>query len=215
MTCATGPDRFQFLDYELIRGRHFVIRSAKDRKLAGETSTTWPPATVSIGRCTPTPATCRRWGRGTWRCRRRRASPGPRRDAGRLVRAAASCGCCDFARGHCQGEPLDLWVVHVLETDPPPAVRPLEWVLLTDLAADTFARACERIDWYACRPLIEDYHKGMKSGVRVELLQLEHAGRLEPVIGPLRVVAAELLRLRHATRHADADLMPAPCWSRG
>ena len=49
----------------------------------------------------------------------------------------------------------------------------------------------------------------MKTGVGVELLQLEDAGRLEPVIGLLSVVAALLLQLRHAARHADADLTPA------
>ena len=68
--------------------------------------------------------------------------------------------------------------------------EPLEWILLSNLPADTFAQACEKIDFYAHRPVVEDYHKGMKSGVGIELLQLEQAERLEPVIGLLSVVAA-------------------------
>lgn len=100
-------------------------------------------------------------------------------------------------------------MVHVPEADPPPGVRPLEWLLLSDLPADTFRRACERADWYGKRPLVEDYHKGLKTGVGVELLQLEEAERLEPVIGLPSVAAALLLRLRHAARQPDADATPA------
>jgi hypothetical protein len=87
--------------------------------------------------------------------------------------------------------------------------EPLEWILLSDLPAGTFEQACGLVDFHPRRPVVEDYHKGMKSGVGVESLQLEGPERLEPVIGLLAVVAAVLLQLRHAARQAGADATPA------
>ena len=53
--------------------------------------------------------------------------------------------------------------------------------------------------------VIEDYHKGMKTGLGIERLQFEHAERLEPAIALLSVIAALLLGLRHAARQEDAE----------
>jgi len=115
----------------------------------------------------------------------------------------------DFARGICTLESISTWVIHVKEIDPPAGVDDVEWILLSNLPSGTFEQACERIDWYSRRPIIEDYHKGMKSGLGIELLQLEKIDSLEPVIGLLSVIAAVLLELRHAARAADADTMLA------
>jgi hypothetical protein len=38
--------------------------------------------------------------------------------------------------------------------------------------------AIERVTWYACRWGIEVWHKGLKSGCRLEARQLETAERL-------------------------------------
>lgn len=99
--------------------------------------------------------------------------------------------------------------MRLAEVDPPPGATPLEWVLLSDLPADTFERAYERADWYGQRPVVEDYHKGQKSGVGVERSRFERASRLEPMVALLSVVAAVLLSLRDAGRQRDADERPA------
>ena len=65
------------------------------------------------------------------------------------------------------------------------------------------------MDWYECRPTIEDYHKGMKTGIGIEGLCFQYEARLEPVIALLSVVTAVLLQLRQAARERDADLRPA------
>lgn len=115
-----------------------------------------------------------------------------------------------FVRGHADAESLDLWVVHVRELDPPPtAAEPPEWLLLTNVPASTLAQASERIEWYRCRPVIEEFHKGMKSGCGVESMQFEHADRLEPAIALLSVVAAVLLQLRQVARRPQAHTTPA------
>lgn len=211
--CDRGADTVEFIEYEVSRGRHFVIRCARDRNLDGEEGSGFEHfgrygdrvhrKLLAYARDLPVLGT-----------RELEVPAVPGRSKARTATVSVSSGplrlrASRFARGHCQGLPLDLWVVHVREAEPPAGVRPLEWVLLTDLPAGTFEKACERADWYARRPLVEDYHKGMKTGVGVELLQLEDAQRLEPVIGLLSVVAAVLLQLRHAARSPDADATPA------
>ena len=56
-------------------------------------------------------------------------------------------------------EPLAAWVVRVVELDPPEGVEPIEWILLTSEAVESFEQACERVDWNACRWIIEEWHK--------------------------------------------------------
>src|SRR5205814_1141637 len=106
-----------------------------------------------------------------------------------------------FVRGEADEPHLDLWVVRVAEAEAPPAgCEPLEWVLLTDLPADTFDRASERVDWYERRPVVEDLHKGMKTGCGVETVQFEKPQHLEPYIALVSVAAAVLLGMRQAAR---------------
>jgi hypothetical protein len=211
--CDRGADAIEFIEYEVRNGRHFVIRCAKDRNLdcedfdhVGRHGDRIHRKLLAYARDLPAlgarelavPAAA---GKSKARAATVSVSAGPLR-----LRAGR------FARGECRGLPLDLWVVHVLEADPPPGVAPLEWVLLTDLPADTFGKACERADWYGHRPTIEDYHKGMKTGAGVERPRFQEASRLEPLVALLSVVAAVLLSLRDAGAGADArpatDLVP-------
>ena len=63
-------------------------------------------------------------------------------------------------RGGHGDAPVATWVVHVREVGEPPAgAEPLEWVLPTDVPAASFAAARERVDWYACRPVVEEFHR--------------------------------------------------------
>ena len=100
---------------------------------------------------------------------------------------------------------LEMWVVHVLEEHPPAGQAPLEWILLTDVPACSFAAACERVDWYACRPVVEEFHKALKTGCGMEQLQFTTRPALEATIAMLSVVAVQLLRLRDLSRGPDAD----------
>jgi len=75
--------------------------------------------------------------------------------------------------------PVPLTALLVTEQDPPAGVAPLHWLLLTSWPVTSFSDACEVIFWYGCRWLIERYHFALKSGCRVEALQLQTAARLE------------------------------------
>lgn len=105
-----------------------------------------------------------------------------------------------WLREHRSDTPLSLWVVELREVQPPPGVTPLRWVLYTSEPATTVAEAHAIIGHYERRPTIEDYHKGLKTGCRVEDRFYETAARLERVTGVLSVVAMRLLQLKTAAR---------------
>ncbi len=67
------------------------------------------------------------------------------------------------------------------------------------------ADANERIDWYQCRWIIEEYHKALKTGCQIEDMQFTTEDRLQPAIALISVVGVSLLQLRDASRRADAE----------
>jgi hypothetical protein len=120
-------------------------------------------------------------------------------------------------RGEIRGVPLTCWVVCVREVDPPDGVEPLEWILLSNVPVGCLQDARERIGWYQCRWIIEEYHKAVKTGCGVETLQFTTEDGLQPAIALISVTALFLLNLRSASRRADAkerlatDLLPETC----
>lgn len=107
---------------------------------------------------------------------------------------------------------IPMTAIEVREVRPPRGVAPLRWVLLTSEPATNFAAAWRIIEWYERRPLIEEYHKCLKTGCRVESRQYQTGDRLAPVIGLLSVLAVRLLQLKMAARtnpqQAAADVVP-------
>jgi len=69
-------------------------------------------------------------------------------------------------------EPVSLQVILAVEDNPPPGVEPVCWLLLTTLAVSCFEDVVECLRWYSYRWLIERYHFVLKSGCRLEQLQL-------------------------------------------
>lgn len=89
--------------------------------------------------------------------------------------------------------PLALWGVWAHEPAPPEGVEPLDWKLLTSVPVITAEDALERLDWYAARWTIEQWHKILKSGCNIEMRQLESAERLERLISVYAVIAWRIL----------------------
>ena len=92
-------------------------------------------------------------------------------------------------------EALPVWVIRVWD-------EKVEWVLVSTLPVEDEAAAAERIDWYSRRWTIEDYHKGLKSGCRIEASQLRTAERFGALLGFAAIVAVRLLQLRDRARQA-------------
>jgi hypothetical protein len=95
---------------------------------------------------------------------------------------------------------IPMWVVEAREVNPPPGVTALRWVLLTSEEVRGFDDAWRIIAWYEKRPLIEEYHKCLKTGCRVEERLYRSGERLAPVIGLLSVLAVRLLQLKMVAR---------------
>lgn len=112
-------------------------------------------------------------------------------------------------RGQHGDEPIHAWIVHVRETQAPKEGEPLEWFLLTDQPVTTAADALQVVDWYERRWIIEEYHKVMKTGCRVESVQFTTEEALQPTIALLSVVSVFLLTLRDLARRPDAAQRPA------
>jgi hypothetical protein len=98
---------------------------------------------------------------------------------------------------HPDWAPVAVWVERVWEPAPPAdAEGPLEWILLSSLPAADAEQLHRRCDWYACRPLIEDYHRVEKTGCGEEGLRFETAAAMLPMLGVLAIVAVRVLQLR-------------------
>lgn len=102
---------------------------------------------------------------------------------------------------------LRLWAVHARERRPPTGASALEWMLLTTMEVSDFDQACEKLDWYAQRWMIEVFHRTLKSGCRIEHRQLGSARRLENCLAIDMIVASRIMHLTWLGRTAP-DL---PC----
>jgi len=90
-------------------------------------------------------------------------------------------------------EPIDLWIVHALEESPAPDTKAVEWFLLTtiDIGSAEDAQRCLR--WYCLRWRIEDWHRVLKSGCRIEDIAHETAERLRRAIAINLVIAWRIM----------------------
>jgi hypothetical protein len=75
-------------------------------------------------------------------------------------------------------EPVSLQVIQAVEDKPPPGAEPVCWLLLTTLPVMSFEDVVQCLRWYSYRWLIERYHYVLKSGCRIEQLQLKTAERI-------------------------------------
>jgi hypothetical protein len=188
-------DTFEYMASEIGHDRQFVLRAREDRKLV---------ATVGGERY-------------LFAAVRALAPQGQRTldvqaTSGRTARTTTVQVACtpvrlavpDKAHGHYAKVPLTVWAVRVWEPNTPADEEPLEWLLLTNVPAQDIAAAQERVDWYEHRPIIEEFHKSMKTGCSIEGLHFMKMERLEPAIAVLSAVTTTLLNLRDAARAPDA-----------
>lgn len=95
---------------------------------------------------------------------------------------------------------LAVWGILAREIEPPSDEKGIEWLLMTTVPVESFADACERMQWYSCRWVIEMYHKVLKSGCRVEERQFEDFENLRRYLALDAVVAWRVLYLTFLNR---------------
>lgn len=198
--CDRGGDAFENIEFWENRGEKYVIRSKCDRRIIAPDGTT--PRLHDHARRLP------RAGERTIRVSENHGQ------CGREARVAVGFGNVTLPaprqkRGEHSSRPARAWAVHVREVDPPAGQQALEWILLTNVEVRSAEDAWERVDWYRCRPIVEEFHKAMKTGCGIELLQLTTRHALEVGLALLSVVATRLLRLRDLSRDEQSKTRAA------
>jgi hypothetical protein len=199
-----GADITEFLDYEDQAGRQYVVRSQHNRWMQA-----WEQGRARrvklhdwVRQLAPLPG------------HRVIAIPAREKRPARTARLAAAHARLTLlpprqARGEHRDVGLAVHAVRVWEVEPPEGAEPVEWILLTNVSVGSQAEAWERAQWYTRRWIIEELHKGMKTGCQIQRLQFTQAKRLQAAIALLTVVATFLLELRDLSRDAALRKEPA------
>ena len=195
-----GADNFEALQAARELGHEFLVRACKDRAIVAGATAEGPRRYLkAFARSMPAQAEGAvflpgQGGRPARTARVRMAARPVWLLVPRLERSV-----------HPDREPVAVWVERVWEPDRPAGGEPpLEWILLSSLPAADAERLRRRCDWYACRPLIEDYHQVEKTGCGEEDLRFETAEALWPMLGVLAIVAVRVLQLRWWGRSGGA-----------
>ena len=198
--CDRGADMFENIEFWELGGESYAIRSKSNRKITG-----------------PDGRKCRlhdyarklpRRDERTIQVSENHGQPG-REAKVAIAWSKVTLPAPRQKRGEHSNRPIPTWVIHVREIDPPKGCTPLEWVLLSNVAVETQADAWERVDWYRCRPIIEEFHKAMKTGCGIEQVQFTTRKALEVSLALLSVVATRLVRLRDMSRDERTRDRPA------
>ncbi len=214
--CDRAADTFEYLDFLVRKRRSFVFRSCQNRALEVEADDGGPRLLHDRLRALPCQAT---WAVEVSAQKAKNSQPG----AGwgvwpRCARRRWRCGSRPRTRttANTARKRLAVWAIRVWEPQPPVGQEALEWLLLTDQAIPGATRLREVVGYYECRVVAEEYHKCQKTGVGIELLQLQSRAALEPMIALLSVVAVPLVNLRVAARQAASAPRNRPAsWSMG
>jgi hypothetical protein len=97
---------------------------------------------------------------------------------------------------------IPMWVVWVREVGAPDGVKAIEWVLYTSLPVENLEDVMAIVGYYEKRWLIEEWHKVLKTGFRVERRQLKTCDRLEAMMGLMSVEAVRLFQMKGVARTA-------------
>lgn len=97
--------------------------------------------------------------------------------------------------------PVTFWAVLADEENPPPGQDPLRWVLLTSKPVKTFGDACRMVRIYLRRWDIEVFHRVLKTGCRVERIQIKQSDALIRALMIYVVIAWRILYLTHLGRN--------------
>ena len=95
---------------------------------------------------------------------------------------------------------IRLSVIYVNEVNAPAGVEPIEWMLWSTLPTQSQEQAWEKVGWYKRRWGIEDFHRTLKSGCRIEDRQLTTADRLMSCLAVDVVVAARIEQMKKLSR---------------
>lgn len=188
--CDRESDIYDFINKAVSQEKDFVIRVAQNRRIKEEYRTLIPQVEsqafageilTTIPRDTKSNRPPREVSLGLKFCAVTIMPPKNRSDAKTLPN-------------------LKLYLVLAQEVNPPENVDPIYWLLLTTLPVTNLDEAVEKVKWYKQRWKIERYHFTLKSGCKVQDLQLESMKRLQNAITLYSIIAWRILWLTYEAR---------------
>lgn len=187
-----ASDVHEVLQHYLDEGRRFIVRFARDRKIAEDGEYIRPELanqavldrrTITIPRTREHPA----------------------REA--TVEVRATMVTIDPPRQRKDRDPFEVNVVWVHEPNPPKGVEPVDWILLTTEPLETAEDCWAVVEAYKKRWRIEDYHRVLKSDCEAEETQLKTARGIMRLLAVLAIPAIRILQFRDLARTNPT----APC----
>ncbi|MHC4067353.1 MAG: IS4 family transposase [Planctomycetota bacterium] len=100
------------------------------------------------------------------------------------------------------GEPQPMWAVYLRELEDH-GKETVDWMLLTSEPVESFDDALRIVQWYRCRWVIEEWHRALKEGCRLESAQLAGVENLRRLSAICSVVAVRLLEVRDLAEAND------------
>ena len=91
--------------------------------------------------------------------------------------------------------PLRLWAIQLVEKNPPPGATAVHWLLLTTIQVVSLKQALKCARWYCRRWRIEEWHRVLKSGCKIEEHQNRSAETLLRAITLDAVIAWRIMLL--------------------
>jgi len=192
--CDREADIFEFLYEAENINEKYLVRAAQDRCLNAETKKLWEFMTAK-------PVV------GNLKVEVAAKDNQPARKANVEVRfSRITLNPSKNDRTGKKFNPIETFAVYVKEKNPPKKVKPLEWMLLTNMTVNNFEEAVEKVSWYCKRWNIEVYFKVLKSGCTVEDCRLETAERLIRYLTLFSIIAWRLFWMTIINRiNPDAE----------
>ncbi len=214
--CDRGADTTEFIEHESKSGRTFLIRSSQNRNCLVGHAQAKPDDQQKLHDHARQQAVL-----GTWELEvahksefkskhRRKGKKQKVVRKKRMATMAVSAAAVSLKTSKAKSAPvIEIWVVRVWEVSPPTGQERLEWFLVTNHPVTTFEDAYQVAAWYETRWVIEEYHKCLKTGMKIEDYQFTSTKRLEPAIALTSVTAITLLNLRDDSRDEQTKDRPA------
>lgn len=170
-----------FQDAEATRKRVGVlVRAQHNRRLEGRERKLFETLKASRNKtCVKVMIPRQRWKKAKGKQAEQKGAPG--REAALTVRfqeITVSATRSDLR----QAAPITLWGVYAREENPPAGAKSIEWFLITTEEVRTTAQAVRIVSLYCRRWRIEEWHRVLKSGCKVEDHQHETAERLKRAV---------------------------------
>lgn len=201
--CDREADIYEYLTYKLEDEGRFVVRSSVDRRIDAEAGRLWHAVSEQKPLGEYEVKVPQRGGQKGGKKQKPRKSRKARtaKVAIRAIQVTLKPPYRPGRKLHKQA----VWIVQVLEEQPPVGEDGLEWLLLTTEPADSYEAARQVVWYYEQRWRVEDYHKAWKAtGCRVEHQRLQDPANLERMAVILAFVAVRLLQLKETSEtHSD------------